>query len=199
MRNMKTVAIVVAAVHLCVVAAAAQSERVVYKGPECLADFCLFKSPLPSEDALVAKYGPGTQVGTARCYSVPEQKAYVHFSIQHRVPGQIVSVFVSRSQNCFKDSGKPATTKTPFPVFATKEGIQLGDGARKVVEVYGTPSAKREGADGLGQVVPRSPERQGEPFGEHVLVYDGPPGELMQAKFYIHNGKVAAIYLSCSE
>ena len=197
---MKTVAVVVAAVHLCVVAAAqSEPQKVVYSGPDCLADFCLFKSPLPSEDALVVKYGPGTQVGEVRCYAVPEQKAYVHFSTQRRLPGQIVAVFVSRAQNCFQDSGKPVTAKSPFPLLATKEGIRLGDQAQKVVEAYGTPSTKREGADGLGQIVPSSRRRQGEPFGEHVLVYDGPPGELMQSKFYIHNGKVSAIYLSCSE
>lgn len=84
-------------------------------------------------------------------------------------------------------------------MFATKEGIRLGDHALKVEEAYGRPSSKRDGEDGLGQIVPRSHENQGEPFGEHALVYDGPPGQLIQAKFYIHNGKVAAIYLSCAE
>lgn len=198
---MKTVATILAIFCIGVAAATEQAERsqnTPYKGPSCVADFCLFKSTLP-EDALVAKYGPGTQIGDVRCYAVPEQKAYVHVSTEHRLPGQIVAVFVSRAENCLTDSGKPATAKTPFPAFETKEGVRLGDRAEKVTAAYGLPSTRREGADGLGQLIPRSLERQGEPFGEKVLVYDGPPDELMQAKFYIHNGKVAAIYISRSE
>jgi len=199
---MKNVAIIVAVFHICAIVAAAQSEEShykPYKGPSCVAGFCLFKTPLPSEEALVDKFGPGTQIGAVRCYSIPEQKLYVHFSTQHSLPGKIVTVFVSRAPNCMTGSEKPATAKTPFPAFETKEGIRLGDRAVKVIAAYGHPSAKRAGADGLGQIVPHPPEREDSPFGETVLVYDGPPDELMQAKFYLHNGKVAAIYISCSE
>lgn len=203
---MKIVATIIVVLHFGIAAATAQAllssgtpYKGPYKGPSCLADFCLYKSPLPTEDGLVSKYGSGTQIGHVYCYTVPEQKAYVHFSTEHALPGKIVSVFVSRAPNCITDSGKPVSAKTPFPEFSTKEGIRLGVGALKVEEAYGRPNTKRDGEDGLGQLLPHSPERQGEPFGEHVLVYDGPPDQLIQAKFYIHNGKVAAIYLSCSE
>jgi hypothetical protein len=199
---MKSSALVLVVFHVCVTVATAQSggsQKNIYKGPSCLADFCLFKTPLPSEEALVAKYGPGTQIKDVRCYTVPDQKSYAHFGTAHDLPGRIVTVFVSRAPNCLVGSEKPAVAKTTFPAFETKEGVRLGDPSIKVIDVYGPPSAKRAGEDGLGSLLPYSRERQGAPFGETVLVYDGPPGELIQAKFYIHNRKVAAIYLSCSE
>lgn len=183
-------------------AALAQSggfQKHPYKGPACLADFCLQKAPLPTDDALVKTYGPGTQIDEFRCYSVPEQKAYVHFGVGHKGSGEIVTVFVSRAPNCVDRSGKVANASKPFPALETKEGIQLGDTAEKVLAAYGPPSAKRGGADGRGSMVPYSRERQGSPFGETVLVYDGPPDQLIQAKFFIHHRKVIAIYLSCSE
>lgn len=195
-------AIVLAAFSVGLAAATSQpgvSQQKAYKGPSCLGEFCLFQTAPPSEEALVEKYGPGTQIGDVRCYAVPEQKAYVHFGGEHDLPGKIVTVFVSRAQNCVTGAQKLATAANPFPGFETKEGVRIGDPERKVTETYGRPSAKREGEDGLGQMVPHSIERQGEPFGENVLVYDSPLGELMQAKFYIHNGKVAAIYISRSE
>jgi len=195
-------AVLLAAFSVCLAGATSQSgesQKKPYKGPACLGEFCLIQTALPSEQALIEKYGPGTQIGAVRCYAVPEQKAYVHFGGQHDLPGKIVTVFVSRAQNCVTGSEKLARATRAFPAFETKEGVRLGDLERKVTEIYGRPSVKREGEDGLGQIVPHSLERQGEPFGENVLVYDSPLGELMQAKFYIHNGKVAAIYISCSE
>lgn len=195
-------AVILAAISVCLAGATSQSSESQpksYKGPACLGEFCLSETAPPSEEALIQKYGPGTQIGAVRCYAVPEQKAYVHFGGEHDLPGKIVTVFVSRAQNCVTGLEKLARATSAFPAFETKEGVRLGDPERKVTETYGRPSAKREGEDGLGQVVPHSVERQGEPFGENVLIYDSPLGKLMQAKFYIHNGKVAAIYISCSE
>jgi hypothetical protein len=189
-------------VQISVLAGGAQTggfQKHPYTGPPCLAGFCLAKDPLPSEQELIQTYGPGTKIGEFYCYAVPEQKAYVHFGIEHDRPGEIATVFVSRAPNCVDPSGKVASTRKPLPALETKEGIQLGDTAEKVIALYGPPSAKRGGADGLGSMVPYSHEREGSPFGETVLVYDGPPGQLMQAKFFIHHRKVVAIYLSCSE
>jgi hypothetical protein len=199
---MKSAAIILAVFHICVIAGTAQSEqsgKPVYRGPSCLSNFCLWKAPLPSEETLVAKYGPGSEIGKVHCYAVPEQKSYVHFGTVPDLPGKIVTVFVSRAPNCLIGSEKPAAARIAFPAFETKEGIRLGDPSAKVLETYGRPSAKRAGEDGLGSLLPYSRERRGSPFGDTVLVYDGPPDELIQAKFYIHNRKVAAIYISCSE
>jgi hypothetical protein len=188
--------------HLCALAALPQTggfQKHPYKGPACIADFCLAKAPLPSEEELIQAHGPGTQIGEYRCYAVPEQKAYVHFHVEPHRSGEIVTVFVSRAPNCVDPSGKVANATKPFPALETKEGIQLGDAAEKVLALYGPPSSKRGGADGRGSMVPYSREREGSPFGETVLVYDGPPPQLIQAKFFIHHRKVIAMYLSCSE
>ncbi len=181
------------------IAQTGESNKREYKGPSCLAGVCLEKTPLPSEEGLVATYGPGTTISESRCYAVPEQKAYIHFDTARHLPGKIVTVFVSRSQKCLPSTGKVVKAKAPFPPFETKDGLRLGDPADKVIRLYGPPSTKRAGADGLGSMVPYSHERRGSPFGEAVLVYDDPKGELIQAKFYLHRNKVAAIYLSCSE
>lgn len=189
-------------VQLFALAAFAQTggfQKHPYSGPSCLAGFCFAKTPLPSEEQLIASYGPGTKIGEFYCYAVPEQKGYVHFGIERDRPGEIATVFVSREPNCAHPSGKVENAKKSFPPLETKEGVQLGDAAEKVVALYGPPSTKRGGADGRGSMVPYSRERQGSPFGETVLVYDGPPDQLIQAKFFIHRRKVVAIYLSCSE
>jgi hypothetical protein len=199
---MKSAAILLAVFHISIVAGLAQSGQSPnppYRGPSCIAGFCLYKTPLPSEEELVAKFGPGTKIGEIRCYGVPQQHAYVHFGGEHHAPGQIVTIFVSHERNCFPSSEKLATSKVPFPALQTKEGIRLGDPYAKLISVYGPPSSKREGPDGLGQIVPHSREREDSPFGETVLVYDGPPDELIQAKFYLHRGKIYAMYISCSE
>ena len=199
---MKSAAILLAVFHISIAAGlrqSGQSENTVYRGPSCIAGFCLYKTALPSEEELVAKYGPGSKMDETRCYGVPQQHAYIHFGGDHRNPGKIVTIFVSHDRNCFPGSEKLATPKTPFPTLETKEGIRLGDPYAKLISLYGPPSSKREGPDGLGQIVPHPREREDSPFGETVLVYDGPPDELIQAKFYLHRGKIYAMYISCSE
>jgi hypothetical protein len=199
---MKSATRILISLQVCLIGAMAQTggfQKHPYTGPPCLAGFCLAKAPLPPEEELVKTYGPGTKIGEFYCYAVPEQKAYIHFGIEHDRPGEIATVFVSRAPNCLDASGKLSNAAKPLPALETKEGLRLGDDAKKVVALYGPPSAKRGGADGLGSMVPLSHDRQGSPFGELVLVYNGPPTELIQAKFYIHRNRVAAIYLSCSE
>jgi hypothetical protein len=189
------------ATFLCAAGALSQNskpEQRPYRGPLCLAGFCLEKSPLPSEKKLIEQYGPGTRIGESRCYAVPEQQAYVHFGVEHNLPGEIVTVFVSDVPNCMIRVPL-ATPNAPFPTFETKEGIRIGDSYEKVVKIYGQPSSTRSGADGLFEMVPYSRERRGTPFGETALVYDGPSDELIQGKIYLRKGRVAAIYISCSE
>jgi hypothetical protein len=191
-----------AVVQICALAVVAQTggfQKHPYRGPSCLAGFCLTKTPLPSEEELVKAYGPGTRIGDFHCYAVPEQKSYIHFGVEHDRPGEIATVFVSRAPNCVIDSGRAVNGSKGFPALETKEGVRLGDAVEKVIELYGPPSAKRGGSDGLGSLVPYSRDREGSPFGETVLVYDGPPDQLIQAKFYLHRNKVVAIFLSCSE
>jgi len=199
---MKNAAILLAVFHVSLATGlgrSGQAENAPYKGPSCIAGFCLYKTPLPSDEGLVAKYGPGSKIGEIRCYGVPQQHGYIHLRGDHRTPGQIVTIFVSHDRNCFPDSEKLANSKTPFPTLQTQEGIRLGDSYAKLISLYGPPSSRREGPDGLGQIVPHSREREDSPFGETVLVYDGPPDELIQAKFYLHRGKIYAMYISCSE
>jgi hypothetical protein len=169
-----------------------------YRGPLCLGGFCLDKPPLPSEKKLVAKYGPGSSISDFRCYAVSEQKVFVHFGVEHHLPGEIVTVFVSSVPNCVTRSAL-ATPRASFPIFATKEGVRIGDSYEKVLKIYGKPSSTRPGSDGLFEVLPYSRERKGAPFGDTVLVYDGPSDELIQGKFYLRKGRVTALYISCSE
>src|SRR5579863_5975202 len=169
-----------------------------YKGPFCLADFCLEKSPLPSGKKLVAKYGPGLRIGEFRCYAVPEQNAFVHFGTEHHLSSVIVTILVSDAPNCQSQTNPPAP-KSTFPIFDTKEGIQLGDSYEKVIKAYGPPTSTRDGTVAMYDMVPVDRTRKAAPFGESALVYDGPSDELIQGIFYLRKGKVAAIYISCSE
>jgi hypothetical protein len=179
----------------------AQSEKAadqLYKGPLCLASFCLDKSPLPSERDLVFKHGPGLRIGEFRCYAVTEQSAFIHFGVEHNLPGEIVTVLVSDAPNC-NSQIKPPVPKSPFAIFQTKEGIRLGDSREKVLRTYGAPSSIRDGNDAIFKLVPVNRGHKTAPFGETALVYDGPSDELIQGIFYIRSGKVAAIYISRSE
>ena len=200
--RMRSAIVRFALMQICAVAVIAQTggfQKHPYSGPACLAGFCLAKDPLPSEEELIKSYGEGTRIGEFHCYAVPEQKGYIHFGIEHDRPGEIATVFVSRAPNCVNDSGRAVNASKPLPALETNEGVRLGDSVEKVIELYGPPSAKRGGSDGLGSLIPYSRDRQGSPFGEMVLVYDGPPNQLIQAKFYLHRNKVVAIFLSCSE
>ena len=199
---MRSAALRIGVLLLCALAAVAQTsgfQKHPYTGPSCLAGFCLANTPLPSEEELVKTYGSGTKIGEVYCYAVPEQKAYIHFGIEHDRPGEIATVFISQAPNCVNSSGKIASAEKPFPALEATGGVRLGDPFEKILDLYGPPSTKRGGSDGLGSLVPYSRERQGSPFGENVLVYNGPASELIQAKFYIHRNKVVAIFLSCSE
>lgn len=171
-----------------------QNKAGEYKGPSCLADYC-FSNALPSETALVSQHGPGLHIGESRCYADSAQGAYVHFDAEHDVPGRIVTVIVSDVSSC--DAPRHTLPKSVFPPFITKEGIGLGNSKEKIIKAYGNPTSTRPGADALGSIVPHSRARRGNPFGETVLVYDGP--ELLQSKFYLRANKVAAIYISCAE
>jgi hypothetical protein len=186
---------------LCTAAALAQTGKptdLPYKGPFCLADFCLEKSPLPSEKKLVAQYGPGLRIGEFRCYSAPEQNAYVHFGVEQNLPSEIVTIIVSDVPNC-ESQMKLRASKSPFPMFKTQEGIRLGDSYEDVVKAYGPPTSTRDGTVATFDIVPVNRARKVAPFGETALVYDGPSDELIQGIFYLRKGKVAAIYISCSE
>ena len=167
-----------------------------YKGPFCLADFCLDKSPLPSEKKLVARYGPGLRIAEFRCYAAPEQNAFVHFGAEHDLSSEIVTILVSDVPNCQSQTNPPAP-KSTFPIFETREGIRLGDSYEKVIKTYGPPTSTRGGTVAMYDMVPVDRTRKTTPFGESALVYssDG----LMQGIFYLRKGKVAAIYISCSE
>ena len=168
-----------------------------YRGPLCLGGFCLEKT-LPSERNLIQKYGSGLKLRDFRCYALPDQGAYVQFQTEESLPGRIVTVFVSDTPSCLSKTALPHP-KTPFPIFQTREQLKLGDAKQKAMKIYGPPSSVRAGNDGLFKLVPYQRERQGFPFGDTALVYDGPSDDLIQGIVYIRKGRVAAIYISCSE
>jgi hypothetical protein len=168
-----------------------------YRGPLCLGGFC-FGSSLPSEKKLVAQYGPGSRVGEFRCYAAPDQKAFVYFLVEHELPGEILTIFVSDAPNCVTGTKLPPP-KTPFPAFETKAGIRLDASYDQVIKTYGQPDSTRDGTDGVSKIVPFDRGRKGSPFGETALVYNGPSNELIQGIFYLRKGRVAAIYISRSE
>lgn len=185
---------------LCTAAAQGQTDKTppsAYSGPKCLANFCFRASHLPSERALVNRYGPGLKVGESRCYAIPEQNSYVHFDVEHDLQGEIVTAFVSDVPNCVNPAKTPSP-KRPFPKFETREGVKLGDPYKRVIQIYGPPTSIREGKD-AGWFAPGQRGTERSQFKGRALVYDGPDDELIQGIFYIRDGRIAAIYISCSE
>ncbi len=186
---------------LCTVAALGQTDKSppsAYRGPKCLANFCFRDSHLPSEKALVNRYGPGLKIGESRCYAVPDQNLYVHFDVEHDLQGEIVTVLVSDVPNCANPSKTPSP-KAPFPKFETREGLKLGDAYNRVIETYGPPTSVREGKNAAWFVPGPAGEERSAQFKGRALVYDGPSDELIQGIFYIRDGRIAAFYISCSE
>lgn len=171
-----------------------------YKGPHCVAQFCLDVesiNQLMTEQELIARFGRGySEDGKFAfyCYEVPEQKLFVRFRPYHGEQRQIVDIFVSDVSSC-PAAEKP---KISFGPLVTREGLKLGDPTKKVLSLYGKPGSTAKGTaiQKIGAVNSNGPDSS--PFGDTVLKYGSMDDGLLRSEVYLRGAKVSAILISVS-
>lgn len=167
--------------------------------PICIAQFC-FDQQAPRESALTKMYGNGIfkKEGeeSVHCYTVPDQKLFLKFTVHNDIPPFIDSILVSDKLVCAK-AKQPIK---PFKELKTPEGLMVGDKYEKALQLYGAPQYVRTGKE-LNVLIRDEFSSSSRVMGFDKAVAYGPnkTDDLLVTWLFFHNERIKAILISISE
>jgi|GEM_PF-6424037 len=167
--------------------------------PTCVAQFC-FDQQAPRESELIQLHGSGVFKNegekSLHCYIAPNLGIFLKFTIHNDKPPFIDSILISDKPVC----AKAMRPTKPFKQLSTLEGLMVGDGYEKAIQLYGIPKYVRTGKklnvlirDEFSSLSPKMD------FDKAIAYGPNETDDLLVTWLFFRKNQLAAMLMSISE